>query len=102
MSSSKEVLKNSVFYGDDSRYFDGHFPGLRILPAMAQLDQVHELILKKFGGTSKIVSLHRVKFLSIVKPGTHLDVEVSIAGHRFTFQVLNAGSVVGKGSGTYS
>ena len=61
----------------DLPYFDGHFPGFPVLPAVAIVDATVELIRKGLGleelRVSRIVS---AKFMSPVTPGSKVEISV--------------------------
>jgi 3-hydroxymyristoyl/3-hydroxydecanoyl-(acyl carrier protein) dehydratase len=61
---------------EDSPYFDGHFPGFKILPAVAQVDIVLKAAAREFGGVfendAAVAEIRRAKFSNFVRPGTKL------------------------------
>ncbi len=69
--------------GEDSPWFDGHFPGQPILPGIAQLAMVKDLLEKSLDGPLKIKKVGRVRFkqmvvpedriLILIKPGKRAD-----------------------------
>lgn len=61
----------------NSPWFSGHFPNNPVLPGIAQLQMVADLITGPKGGNGYCMSLSRVKFRKLVRPGDKLDVEVS-------------------------
>lgn len=67
----------SVAAESTSSWFSGHFPNNPILPGIAQLKMIVDLIAKPEGGKVYITSLSRVKFRKIVKPGENLDILVT-------------------------
>ncbi len=61
----------------DSPWFSGHFPGTPILPGVAQLGMVSDLISKFSKDDLYIRSLSRVKFKKISKPQDILSIHAS-------------------------
>ena len=59
---------------DDSPWFPGHFPGTPILPGVAQLGMVSDLISKFSKNDVYVQSLSRVKFKKISKPRDLLSI----------------------------
>lgn len=60
----------------DSPWFAGHFPDDPILPGIAQLDMVADLIALLRKDNTRPKGLSRVKFRKIVRPGEVLDIQV--------------------------
>ena len=57
-----------------SPWFSGHFPDDPILPGIAQLKMVVELIATSSEEELRLTGISRVKFRKIVRPGDQLDV----------------------------
>lgn len=70
-------LTASVTVEGDSRWFSGHFPNNPILPGIAQLKMVVDLIAASGAGNLRVTGLSRVKFRKIVRPGERLDIQVT-------------------------
>jgi 3-hydroxymyristoyl/3-hydroxydecanoyl-(acyl carrier protein) dehydratase len=66
----------SVIADSNSSWFSGHFPNNPILPGIAQLKMVADLITRPQGGNLSMAGLSRVKFRKLVKPGDRLDIEI--------------------------
>jgi len=60
----------------DSPWFSGHFPGDPILPGIAQLAMVFDMLKKGIHDDFKITVVQRVRFKQIVKPGDQLKLTV--------------------------
>jgi len=67
----------SIATDGNSSWFSGHFPGNPILPGIAQLKMVADLISKSVEGNVHLTGVTRVKFRKIVRPGDVLDIEVT-------------------------
>jgi 3-hydroxymyristoyl/3-hydroxydecanoyl-(acyl carrier protein) dehydratase len=65
-------LKLEFTVQGDSGYFDGHFPGFPILPAVGQIDLVLKFASRHFGIGTGVSEIRRIKFTSLVRPGTLL------------------------------
>ncbi|KFL37842.1 AMP-binding protein [Arenimonas donghaensis] len=57
--------------------FDGHFPDVAILPGVALLDWANRLGREVFGLQGDFTGMDAVKFQHLVRPGAHLDVELT-------------------------
>jgi len=87
-------------------YFQGHFPGMPVMPAVLQLEamaQTGGVLLNQIGGTAgKIpyfMSIDKAKFRKVVTPGDQLRIEVEIVKLRsksakFQARILVDGAVV--------
>ena len=75
----------------DSPWFDGHFPGQPILPGIAQLGMVFDVI-RRFGNPDmQITQISRVRFKQMIRPDDHLQVMVAPRkGHAgsYTFRIM--------------
>jgi len=63
----------------DSLWFDGHFPGDPILPGIALLKFVQEVLdenARRKGLKLKLIGFKRVRFRNIARPGYDLDVVI--------------------------
>ena len=107
----KEVKETNNNYIDaladvpaDSPWFSGHFPGEPILPGIALVHLVKQVIAQ---GTQKKIeklqfySLRRVRFTQPVRPGDTLSVNITIedGGEEilFHFKVLSKENIVSSG-----
>jgi UDP-3-O-[3-hydroxymyristoyl] N-acetylglucosamine deacetylase/3-hydroxyacyl-[acyl-carrier-protein] dehydratase len=85
-------------------YFQGHFPGMPLMPGVLQLEAMAQLagmlLLRKLEYTGKLAvlwSIDKVKLRGAVTPGDQLRIEVEtkrLKGE--TAQVRGAGSVAGR------
>ncbi|MDR2702076.1 MAG: AMP-binding protein [Spirochaetaceae bacterium] len=57
---------------DTSPYFDGHFPGFSILPAVAQAEMVVRFAARHLGTGINPTEIKRVKFINFIRPGAPL------------------------------
>jgi 3-hydroxymyristoyl/3-hydroxydecanoyl-(acyl carrier protein) dehydratase len=67
----------SVTIDGNSPWFSGHFPDDPILPGIAQLKMVADLVTKSGEGILCMTGMSRVKFRKIVRPGDMLDIKVT-------------------------
>ena len=64
----------------ESQWFSGHFPGQPILPGIAQLALVRDIISQACGGPVTVSAFSRVKFKKMVTPGKLLRIMSSSMG----------------------
>jgi len=88
-----EVSKTtaSVTTAATSPWFSGHFPNNPILPGIAQLKMVVDLIRRSGAGDVYMTGLSRVKFRKIVRPEEQLDIQVTCdtTENHFTFKITS-------------
>ena len=82
-----------------ARWFDGHFPGHPILPAVAQLALVDRL-LRRLAGPGRTTGLDRFRLPLPVAPGDRLAVALARpdGGGRVPFNLRRGGAVVSGGT----
>lgn len=78
--SAPSDIRARVMVNDDSPWFSGHFPDHPILPGIAQLKMVVDVIARARRERLWIKRLHRVKFKRIVAPGEQLDIHAAATG----------------------
>ncbi|OUR99678.1 hypothetical protein A9Q84_01245 [Halobacteriovorax marinus] len=67
----------------DLPYFDGHFPGNPVLPAVAIIDLVQRVFSTLFPEeNTKIKSIKTAKFTELIRPSDQLLLEFQIIPHR--------------------
>ena len=71
----------------DSPWFDGHFPEAPILPGVAQLGLIHDLLCRAIHRRLPVARVSRVRFKQMIRPDQRLTVAVQKAdnsgSHRF-------------------
>lgn len=91
----------SIVVPPNSLWFSGHFPGNPILPAIAQLAIVHDLVELACGRGVIPQTVNRVKFRRIIKPGEIVNIVVTpIKDNEMTysFKLAVNGEMACKGS----
>ncbi len=63
----------------ESPFFAGHFPGEPVLPAVAQLVLLAEILEQRVGGSSRITAIDSLRLSRTVGPGDRLRVVLRIA-----------------------
>jgi 3-hydroxyacyl-[acyl-carrier-protein] dehydratase len=76
-----------------SPWFAGHFPGDPILPGIAQLKMVADLIAGFRNNEVYLTGLSRVRFKKIVRPGEPLDIHAVPANNenQYAFRITSSG-----------
>lgn len=81
----------------DSPWFCGHFPGEPILPGVAQLGMVFEVVSRAGGGKARVQGVSRVRFKQAVRPEDRLKIVASPKKgetEAYDFRILNGDEVV--------
>jgi uncharacterized membrane protein/acyl-CoA synthetase (AMP-forming)/AMP-acid ligase II len=86
----------------ESGYFNGHFPGFPILPAVAQIELVIRMASRYFGTGLHVSRSKRIKFSNMIRPGNSLRMELRYdEGRReIRFTILGSGKDLVYASGT--
>jgi len=88
----------------DSPWFDGHFPGRPVLPGIAQLAMVQDLIARALPGSGRIAALRRVRFKQAVLPGATLTVvarpSAGAGAAEVTFRIIDDTALICSGIAT--
>jgi 3-hydroxyacyl-[acyl-carrier-protein] dehydratase len=61
----------------DSIWFDGHFPEMAILPGVAQLAMIVEVLNVVLGKPVRVTDVSRVRFKQAIMPAEQIDVLIS-------------------------
>ncbi len=89
--NADSTLSAQVTVSDGSPWFTGHFPDNPILPGIAQLNMIAEVIALARQENLCIKALRRVKFKKIVQPGERLEIHVSTKAktNQYTFRITS-------------
>lgn len=95
---SEGVLKAMVSINKNHRIFEGHFPGLPVVPGVCMLQMVREIMEDYTGKELNIKEADNMKFLSVINPEQNSEIEVLVnhthdAGKFFINATLFAGTV---------
>jgi 3-hydroxyacyl-[acyl-carrier-protein] dehydratase len=80
----------------DSLWFDGHFPGMPLLPGIAQLAMVEQVIARAWPHQRRAGRFSRVRFKLKIDPGMPVTVAVTRKKDKpdlFGFQIITAEGV---------
>lgn len=84
----------------ESSWFDGHFPAEPVLPGLAQISIVFDVIQKALDGQWRASSVSRVRFKRIVRPDDRLAViaaPLAKEADAFSFRIQMKGDLVCNG-----
>lgn len=95
----KDELTARVTTDAQSPWFSGHFPDNPILPGIAQLKMVADLIAASRNEDMHLSGVSRVKFRKIVKPGEILDIHATFVQikEQYMFRITSGNDEVCSG-----
>ncbi len=95
-------LQATVLVREDAPWFAGHFPDDPIVPGVALINVVVELLSCTVRQQLTIRHISRIKFRKIVRPGDLLAITAAPdRNNRYTFTVLNREQMVCSGLLTF-
>jgi 3-hydroxymyristoyl/3-hydroxydecanoyl-(acyl carrier protein) dehydratase len=85
---------------DSNPYFDGHFPGFPILPAVAQTELVLRFALRYLGTGVGLSEIRRIKFISLLRPFEPLLLKLVKKENTISFNLSSPGGETVYSTGT--
>jgi len=88
-ANDNEVTAEVDFPGE-SPWFDGHFPQEPILPGIAQVAVVHDLMRRAFGEDLPLREINRIRFKRKISPDDRLTVAITpadVSDGRYRFRM---------------
>jgi len=84
------VITAQFIVKSGSPWFDGHFPGNPIIPGIAQMSMIFDLMQRAMGPGLKLDGFKRVRFKQLIRPDTPISVLIKPTGknpNRFEYQL---------------
>ncbi|MDR2432983.1 MAG: glycosyltransferase [Treponema sp.] len=78
LEKNGDTLLLEIAVPPDCDYFDGHFPVIKVLPAVAQLELVIRLAARYFGTGVHVSKVKRIKFSKLLRPGAVLRIKLEL------------------------
>ncbi|WP_276369843.1 hydroxymyristoyl-ACP dehydratase [Chryseolinea sp. H1M3-3] len=72
------TVKAKIAINKKHRILEGHFPGLPVVPGVCMLQMVREVMEVNTGKELNLKEADNMKFLSVINPEQHNEVDVSI------------------------
>ncbi len=96
-------ISAEVHVPENAAWFDGHFPDWPVLPGIAQLGMVYEIVRHTLDCPVQITEVNRVRFKQMIAPDDHLTVtaEPRPPFGRYAFRITRGDEVVCTGSMTF-
>ena len=98
--SASGAIQAHISVDDSSPWFSGHFPDNPILPGIAQLGIVADVLSRSTGKNVYIQRLNRIKFKKIVRPSEQLAIEIhpTATTNLYTFLITKEAQDICSGS----
>ena len=90
----------TVVVPEDCPFFEGHFPGRPVLPAIGQLAMLTELVRRVTGSAVSLTGVDGLRLHRQVLPGDRVEVrlETPRAGGAARFEIRRDGAPVSRGT----
>jgi len=72
------VVKAKIAINKNHRIFEGHFPGLPVVPGVCMLQIVREIMEVDCGKELKLSQADNMKFLSVINPEQNNEVDLIV------------------------
>jgi 3-hydroxymyristoyl/3-hydroxydecanoyl-(acyl carrier protein) dehydratase len=96
-SRDNNVLSCNCLVKADMSFFNGHFPGIPIMPAVAQIEMINSL-LQQINWNAIIAGGRGLKFTGRIQPGDTLAIRLQRkSSGDISFSIENNATVVSKG-----
>jgi len=88
----------------ESAWFDGHFPGYPVLPGIAQLGMVYEVVRRSLNCPVRVAEVNNIRFKQMIVPDDCLmfNAELRPGSGRYAFRITRNDEVVCTGSMTFA
>ncbi len=86
--------------GPKSAWFSGHFPGDPIVPGVAQLGMVLDVLQQACEQTLAVTEISRIRFRRIIRPDEPIQIHIAPAtGNEgaYAFRLMAAGEMICNG-----
>lgn len=99
-SRENKEIRAEIQVPAESPWFDGHFPGEPVLPGLAQISMVFDVIQKASEDQWRASSVSRVRFKRIIRPEDRFEViavPLKKEADGFSFRIQIKGDLVCNG-----
>ena len=78
IENAENALKASLLINKAHKIFEGHFPAIPIVPGVCMMQMIKEILEQQLNRRLNIRSGDNMKFLSVINPTEHNEIEASI------------------------
>ncbi|MBQ0162686.1 MAG: hydroxymyristoyl-ACP dehydratase [Treponema sp.] len=103
ISQEENSVVLEYFIPEKCDFFDGHFPEIHLVPAVAQIDMATYFSKKYFGTSRYIQSAKRIKFTSPVRPNSTVQMSLKYNPEKssVTYKLVSADGEKNYSGGTF-
>jgi 3-hydroxyacyl-[acyl-carrier-protein] dehydratase len=100
-------IKTNIELYPEHPIFEGHFPGLPVLPGVCMMQMVKEVVENHLNMQTRLVKASDLKFLSVIRPDHNkfiqMELKVSMEDEsvRVDAQLLDGAAILFKFKGTF-
>ena len=104
ISKTEDAFTVEFTVTEECDFFDGHFPEIHLLPAVAQIDLMMHFAKKSFGDKGFAISTKRTKFGAPIFPGytVRLNVKYNSEKNAYTYKLTTSDESKVFSSGTFA
>jgi len=78
LHSEEQKLRTLLRIDRHHKIFNGHFPAIPIVPGVCMMEMIREIIEKYFDRKLMVNAADNVKFLAVINPVEHAEVQADI------------------------
>jgi 3-hydroxymyristoyl/3-hydroxydecanoyl-(acyl carrier protein) dehydratase len=100
LDNTNSLISAQVQVPEDAIWFDGHFPDMAVLPGIAQIGMIVELLEKTMNKPVRVLEVNRVRFKQAIEPGNPIEIQVSSKENMpqtFAFRLFKNGKLACSG-----
>jgi len=71
-------VKAKISINKNHKILEGHFPGLPIVPGVCMMQIIREIMEVTTGKSLSLIAADNMKFLSVINPDQHNEVDVTV------------------------
>ena len=90
-----------IFIPENNPFFDGHFDGFPVWPAVSQVDLVLKALEKALNCEISVVNIGRSKFTAMIRPNTNLRLALDWSENKANWQIQDDENTYSRGQLTF-
>lgn len=95
---SGSLFSADLVFDESAPYFQGHFPGMPVLPGVVQLGLAERFAEAVAGRPPVLKSVRKMKFMNVIRPGDRVRIRVKRTGDRmFSYEYRRADTICSSG-----
>ncbi len=78
LQTDANTIKATLVINPHHRIFDGHFPGLPVVPGVCMVQMIKETLEQATGSQTRLLQADHLKFLAVIDPRQVLRVQADL------------------------